>query len=268
VGAVPNADRFGYFGYLKKMILTLHNITMMKMGRLPFHGALVKIRLNNRTHTILLIGDSGAGKSETLEAFRVLSEDSLQDMTIIADDMGSVDITDGHTLGYGTEIGAFIRLDDLQPGYEFGQMGRAIFMSPTRTNARLLLPVTTYADVVRGSSVDMVFYANNYEEVDEEHPIIEPFTDSDAALRVFEEGQVMSKGTTTSKGIVRSYFANVFGPPQYRALHDEIARRYFDHFFAHGTFVGQIRTRLGLPGWETKGPEAAARALIGMMNGE
>ena len=26
VGAVPESDRFGYFGYLKKMILTLHNI--------------------------------------------------------------------------------------------------------------------------------------------------------------------------------------------------------------------------------------------------
>ncbi len=267
VGAVPNADRFGYFGYLKKMMLTLHNITMMKLGRLPFHGALVKIRLNNQNHTILLIGDSGAGKSETLEAFRVLSEDKLQDMIIIADDMGSLAIDDGHLQGYGTEIGAFIRLDDLQPGYEFGQMGRAIFMSPTRTNARLLLPVTTYADLVRGSNVDMVFYANNYEEVDAEHPIIERFTDSDTALRVFEEGKVMSKGTTTSKGIVQSYFANVFGPPQYRTLHDEIAHRYFDHFFAHDTFVGQIRTRLGLPGWETKGPEEAARALIGMMNG-
>ncbi|MFO7918921.1 MAG: phosphoenolpyruvate carboxykinase [Anaerolineae bacterium] len=265
IAAVPNADRFGYFGYLKKMILTLHNVKMMTMDRLPFHGALVKIRLHSQTHTILLIGDSGAGKSETLEAFRVLSENELQDMIIIADDMGAIDIADGDVLGYGTEIGAFIRLDDLQPGYEFGQMGRAIFMSPSRTNARLLLPVTTYPDVVQGNKIDMILYANNYQEVDEDHPIIERFKDPREALEVFEQGKVMSKGTTTSKGIVHSYFANIFGPPQYRDLHDRIARRYFDHFFAHRIFVAQIRTRLGIPGWETKGPEEAARALIKLM---
>ena len=43
VGAVPDGDQYGYFGYLKKMILTLHNIKMMKMGRLPFHGAMVNL---------------------------------------------------------------------------------------------------------------------------------------------------------------------------------------------------------------------------------
>lgn len=265
VAAIPNADRFGYFGYLKKMMLTLHNVKMMKMGQLPFHGALVKIRINDRNHTVLLIGDSGAGKSETLEAFRVLSENRLQDMIIIADDMGAIDIADNRALGYGTEIGAFIRLDDLQPGYEFGQMGRAIFMSPSKTNARLLLPITTYPDVVQGNRIDLIFYANNYEQMDEEHPIIERFSTSEEALQVFRQGKVMSKGTTTSQGIVESYFANIFGPPQYRTLHDRIAQRYFDHFFAHEIFVGQIRTRLGIPGWETKGPEEAAKALIKLM---
>ena len=35
VASVPCADRFGYFGYLKKMVLTLHNIKMMQAGKLP-----------------------------------------------------------------------------------------------------------------------------------------------------------------------------------------------------------------------------------------
>ncbi len=262
VGAVPNQDRFGYFGYLKKMMLTLHNIAMMKRGRMPFHGALAEIMLQGEVFSVLFLGDSGAGKSETLEAFRVLGEKMLQDMIIIADDMGTLDIRDGKVKGYGTEVGAFIRLDDLQPGYEFGQMGRAIFMSPSGTNARLLLPVTTYSDIVRGSDIDMIFYANNYEKVDEEHPIIGRFSDSDSALSVFREGRVMCKGTTAKEGIVRSYFANIFGPPQYMKLHEEIAQRFFNQFFKNDVFVGQVRTRLGLEGWETRGPEAAARALI------
>ncbi len=35
----------------------------------------------------------------------------------------------------------------------------------------------------------------------------------------------MSKGTTTSVGLVHTYFVNVFGAVQYKALHDDIARK-------------------------------------------
>ncbi|MFZ5801594.1 MAG: phosphoenolpyruvate carboxykinase [Candidatus Omnitrophota bacterium] len=264
VAAVPGEDHFGYFGYLKKMVLTLHNILMMKRGRLPFHGALVRLILKgDYEKTVLFIGDTGAGKSETLEALRTIGSDQIQDMTIVADDMGSLGLgPSGEILGYGTEIGAFLRLDDLQPGYAFGQMDRAVIMSPNKVNARIVLPVTSFENVVRGFSVDMVLYANNYEQVDEEHPILEKFHDPENALKVFRAGAVMSKGTTTSTGIVHSYFANIFGPAQYKELHDECARRFFGMFFEKKIAVGQIRTRLGISGNERSGPEAAAQALL------
>ena len=38
--------------------------------------------------------------------------------------------------------------------------------------------------------------------------------------------------------------------------YDEIAESYFKEFFSKGIFVGQLRTRLGIEGWERKGPEA------------
>lgn len=267
VAAVPNREEFGYFGYLKKMVLTLHNIKMMKLGRLPFHGAMVKIILrNDKEATVLIIGDTGAGKSETLEAFRVLGKSYIKELIIISDDMGSLEIAnEGEIIGYGTEIGAFLRLDDLQPGYAFGQIDRSIFMSPNQTNARVVLPVTTFENVIRGYSVDFIFYANNYEEVDEEHPIIERFNSPENALQIFREGAVMSKGTTTSKGLVHSYFANIFGPSQYKELHEKLAKEYFDAFFKKGVFVGQMRIRLGISGYEMKGPELAARELLNML---
>lgn len=262
--AVPNNDLFGYFGYLKKMVLTLHNITMMKRGIFPFHGALVEVVLEgNKKAVILIIGDTGAGKSETLEAFRMLGEAYIRDFIIIADDMGSLEINaQNEIIGFGTEIGAFLRLDDLQPGYAFGTLDRAIFMSPTKINARVVIPVTTYETVMKGHKVDFILYANNYDDIDEDHPIIERFTTPYDALKIFREGTVMSKGTTTSSGLVHFYFANIFGPPQYKALHEEIAGKYFDVFFKKGVFVGQIRTRLGIAGWEMKGPEEAAKELL------
>ncbi len=270
VAAVPGENRFGYFGYLKKMVLTLHNILMMKRGRMPFHGAMALIHLKNgRSATILIIGDTATGKSETLEALRILGQDAIRGMTIIADDMGSLEIReDGRLAGYGTEIGAFIRLDDLQQGYAFGQVDRAIIMSPQKINARVLIPVTSLGEVLAGYPVDYVLYANNYEQVDEAHPVIQPMPTPEAALRVFREGAAMSKGTTTSTGLGHSYFANIFGPPQYRDLHEELARKTFEAAYRSGTYVGQLQTRLAVPGFEMEGPMEAAGALLRKITGD
>ncbi|HTX91292.1 MAG TPA: hypothetical protein VMC09_08750 [Anaerolineales bacterium] len=267
VAAIPRRDEFGYFGYLKKMILTLHNIQMMKLGKLPYHGAMIRLNLKNEHGAnVLIFGDTGTGKSETLEAFRTLGEDEIREIVIIADDMGSLSLDEEKNLiGYGTEVGAFVRLDDLKPGFAFGQLDRAIIMSPNMVNARVILPVTTYDNVVKGYPVDMVLYANNYEDVDDQHPIIEKFECPEQALKVFREGAAMSKGTTTSTGLTHTYFANPFGPVQYQDLHDEIARRYFENLFEKGIFVGQLRTRLGIPGWERQGPEGSAHALLELL---
>ena len=268
IAACPNKDQFGYFGYLKKMALTLHNIKIMQQGKMPFHGALVRIvTKDDLSWTVLIIGDTGTGKSETLEAFRLIGDATIKEMIIIADDMGSLDITpDGNVLGYGTEVGAFVRLDDLQPGYAFGQLDRSIIMNPNQANARIVLPVTTYENVMHGYPVNMVLYANNYEEVDEDHPIIERLATPETALHIFREGTAMSKGTTTSTGLVHTYFVNIFGAVQYKALHEEIAKRYFETLFQNHIFVGQLRTRLGIAGWEHQGPEEAARELLLMLS--
>lgn len=267
VGAVPLENRFAYFGYLKKMILTLHNAWVMKRGRMPFHGAMSHIVLRGgNAATLLMLGDTATGKSETLEAFRSVGEKHIREIRIIADDMGSLEVDpDGRVIGYGTETGAFVRLDDLQQGYAFGQIDRTILMSPQKTNARVVLPVTTIEEALRGYPIDLLLYANNYEQVEEDHPIIESFESADEALRVFREGKAMSKGTTTSKGIVHNYFANIFGPPQYREIHDQLAERVFAAAYDGGVYIGKVRTRLGIPGFETTGPEEAARALLDLV---
>jgi energy-coupling factor transporter ATP-binding protein EcfA2 len=236
----------------------------MKAGNMPFHGAMVRILLHgNKEATILMMGDTGAGKSETLEAFRVLGDKHIRELKIIADDMGSIELDrDGNPIGYGTEIGAFLRLDDLQPGYAYGHLDRSIIMNPSQVNARIVFPVTNFNTIVTGHKIDYILYANNYEEIDDDHPVIERFNTPEWALGIFRNGAVMSKGTTTSTGLVHSYFANIFGPPEYREIHEKIAKSHFAAFFKTGVFVGQMRTRLGIQGYETSGPAEAASELL------
>lgn len=264
IGSIPQRDEYGYFGYLKKMVLTLHNIKMLKRGRMPFHGAMFNLAVRGCSEmTILLVGDTGAGKSETLEAMRSMVKDDVENLVIIADDMGSLEIApDGNVMGFGTETGAFVRLDDLQSGYAFGQIDRTIIMNPDEVNARVVIPVTTFNDIVKGFKVDIVLYANNYIKLDEGQAVIHPFHTVDEALDVFRAGAVMSKGTTTSTGLVNSFYANIFGPPAYPELQEELSRKYFSVFFEQKLLVGEIRTQLGIPGMERKGPQQAAQALL------
>jgi len=268
VGALPAKNEMGYFGYIKKMMLTLHNIKMMKIGRMPVHGAMVRICLKNGKYANLVImGDSGTGKSESLEAFRVLAKEYIRDMIIIYDDMGSLEINKkGEVISFGTEVGAFVRLDDLQPGYAFGVIDRSIIMSPQKTNARAVIPITTLQEILKGYKVDYFLYANNFEDVDNNHPIFEEFSSVKEAIPVFKNGARLAKGTTTEKGLVQSYYANIFGPSQYKELHEKIALKHFNKLFENKVKVGQLRTRLGIPGYEQKGPTEAARELLKIMN--
>ena len=266
VGAVADSEDVDYFGYCKKITLTLHNVIMMRRGRLPVHGAMCNINLKQgKKFNVVIVGDSGAGKSETLEAFRELADEYISDMTIIFDDMGSLQLSPAGLLGYGTEIGAFVRLDDLSPGYAFGHFDRSIFMNPDRHNARVVVPLTEYTDIIAGYPVDLLLYANNFETVTDDAPAVEFFTDPTQALDVFRSGYRAAKGTTDERGLVRTYFANPFGAEQLRDLHEPLARHHFERAFEMGVKVGQVRTRLGIEGWEREGPLEAAKALFALI---
>lgn len=264
LGYVNYSDEIDYFGYMKKMSLTLHNLIMIKKNNLPLHGAMVNIVMNNgKSANVVIVGDSGAGKSESLEAFRYLSEDFISDMTIIFDDMGTAKIEENGSIKcYGTEIGAFVRLDDLAPGYAFKEIDRSIFMNPDKINARLVMPISSYKDIIKGYPVDLFLYANNYEEVTDEKEEIEFFNNPADAIDVFKAGIRMAKGTTSETGLVESYFANPFGPAQKQVEVDKLLEKYFAQLFSTGVRVGQIRTSLGIVGKEKDGPIKAAKKLF------
>lgn len=263
VGYIAYCDEIDYFGYLKKMVLTLNNVINIKKGYLPIHGAGLSIVLqNNKTVNIVILGDSGAGKSESIEAFRSLAKDYIKEMTIVFDDMGSFRIKNEKVYAYGTEIGAFVRLDDLDAGYAFKQIDRSIFMNPDKVNSRLIMPVASFEEINKGYEVDFFLYADNYSAVLDNESSIEIFDEKKEALRIFKRGARLAKGTTTETGLVQTYFANPFGPVQKMKECDKLLDQYFETLFENNVRVGTIRTQLGLDNMQFEGPKAAAIELF------
>lgn len=265
IGYANYCDDIDYFGYMKKMLLTLHNVKQIENKNLPIHGAMVNIVLRNGTESnIIIMGDSGAGKSESLEAFRTLNESYIRHMRVIFDDMGYLKKEeDGSIKAYGTEIGAFVRVDDLDPAYAFAQLDRGVYTNMDKVNARVTIPISTYEIISRGYPVDYFLYANNYNEADKKILI---YDDLDEAITVFEDGARKAKGTTTEKGLVKSYFANPFGPVQEREATEKLVRSYFKDMKDAGVLIGEIHTSLAIDGRAKDGPREAAEELFTLIN--
>ena len=264
VGIAPHNDSIDYFGYMKKMLLTLYNTSMIDKGFLPIHGACVHITMKNgTTKNVVIMGDSGAGKSESLEALSEMAGDNISSQLTVFDDMGTFKIVDGKVMAYGTEIGAFVRLDDMTSGYAYREMDRAIFMNPDKTNSRLVIPVATYSQIMEGYNVDMYLYANNYDP--DCADAVEFYKNAEEAKPIFIRGARRAKGTTQETGMTESFFANPFGPVQREEQTRVIIDNVFNTLIANGTKVGVLHTRLAVPGMEHDGPMEAAKRLFELL---
>lgn len=265
LGFVCKSEENDYFGYLKKMLLTLHNLYMINHDSLPLHGAMVEITLRtNAKKRVVIVGDSGAGKSETLEALRQIASDDIKNIKVVFDDMGTLSINENKEIvASGTEIGAFVRLDDLEQGFAYEVMDRALFLNPSQVNARVVIPLSRYSFVIEKHPVDLFLYANNYENKDG----IKVFDKYDDALAVFKKGMRKAKGTTAEVGMTQSYFANPFGPMQYRAKTDRLLNKYFKALSDNKVVLGELYTKLALHDEEVRGPANAALALLKLLQG-
>lgn len=259
VGCVSYNERIEYFGYLKKMSLTLHNLAMMDKGWLPIHGAFVNVTLKSgKRKGIMLMGDSGAGKSESIEALKAMGNEKIRNIEVVFDDMGSIHLEDGIPYGQGTEIGAFIRLDDLDKGTPYRDMDRSIFMNPDSLNARVITPAAPYEVVATNHKIDMFAYANNYDEA----MGIREIDDIEEAKAIYTLGKRMALGTTQEVGISTTYFANPFGPMQKQEQCGKLIDDVFAELKKNNIFVGEIFTHLGFSRENREGLNVAAQQLL------
>ena len=264
VGEVPYTDKTTYFGYMKKMCLTVHNLHQIYNGRLPIHGSMLKIKFTNgKEKNVVFFGDSGAGKSESIEALQELADDKIVSMETIFDDMGSFTLTDdGHIYAQGTETGAFVRLDDLSSAVAFNNMDRGVYLNPELSNARVIIPADTYQNVVKHHHIDMWLYANNYSD----QVGIHRFDTKEEAEKVFIAGQRKALGTTDEVGMSKTFFANPFGPVQEPEKTKPVIDKVFTELFNKGVYVGEIFTHLGNDKSKDALKESASELLDVLMN--
>lgn len=259
IGNVSYNSQIEYFGYIKKMTLTLHNLAMIRKQWLPLHGSMINITLQNgTTKGIVFIGDSGAGKSETIEAIQNLGAKEIISTQVIFDDMGSLHLENGQICAQGTEIGAFVRLDDLDKGSAYREMDRSVFFNPESSNARIVIPVVGYPDVIANHHVDMFLYANNYEA----KIGVREFKDLEEAIGTFCEGKRFALGTTQEKGLSTTFFANPFGPVQKKQECLILIRQLFKAMQDSGITLGEVYTQLGVADKDKQALTQAASHLL------
>lgn len=265
VAKISYQPKIEYFGYMKKIMLTAYNVSMMEKGNLPIHGAMVNILFRDGTNKgVVFMGDSGAGKSEIIEEITNVGGTEIDRIDVIFDDMGAFRLTeDNEVVAQGTEIGAFVRLDDLDRALPYQAMDRSIFMNPeSTTNARVIIPVTDFDTVQSDHKVDYFLYANNYDN----KIGVQLFGSANEGKETFIEGKRMAKGTTHEMGLTYSFFANPFGPLQKEDVCRPLIDKFWNQFESSNVKVGEVYTNLGVEDRTEESLKDSARAVLELIH--
>lgn len=219
IGMVPAFPEYGYFGYCKKPILTLHNVLAITKGDFPLHCGC------NR----YVVGFD----KDTNEPF-------ISEIFIKADDMGKAEFYKSENdkfkrlKFYGTEIGAFACLDGFSEQAKLQLIGREIgYNASAGTNARQIVPVAEENEVSTGSDLDLLLYINNYDLKKPGETMVDTSMSVKDAIVNFHDGRRCAAGSTqTGRGGTEiSYWANPF--PLLKdndgtILHKELYEKYTD----------------------------------------
>jgi len=243
LGYVARNEKNDFFGYMKDMILNLHNVYMIKHNILPIHGAMVNIvTKGNHEKNIVVIGDNNAGKSEIFKALKFIDNQKIVEMNVIFDNMGIFCLKDGSVCAKGTEIGAYMMLDDLKTGYAYEELDRAIFINPESNVPKIILSNTRYEFISRENKIDYVFYANNSKDSDVS---IRIFNDINEMLKVFQEIEL----------------TDITGSSESKTLLEDV----FSVMFKNKISFGELYTKPGISEEENKGNITAARSIVDLL---
>ena len=171
-----DAEKFtDYVGYLKKPLLTVANEKVKESGGMPVHGSAFTVVFKNGLRKTLVIGgDSGAGKSETIIAMieQAIKEEGeavdVEGIDMLAGDMLSMyEGKDGQMYMIGTEEGDFMRMSDISGDWRSRFRDRLKKASTTNkkhpTNPRMTIGgLCDPEGFLRPVRVNNFYYIDNY----------------------------------------------------------------------------------------------------------
>jgi hypothetical protein len=208
VSWVNAEDITDYMGYLKKPLLTAANERVKAIGAMPVHGSAFTVEFKNGLRkTIVLAGDSGTGKSETIIAMveqiinGVGEAKGVKSIELLSGDMLSLyEGDDDQIYMMGTEAGDFMRLTDISDDWQ--TRFRDILSNASKTNlAHATNPRATISGLcddkkfLRPIRVNMFFTINNFDKK-EKLSFEEELNPENLLLDTYPRGYRREKGTS------------------------------------------------------------------------
>lgn len=197
-----------YMGYLKKPLLTMGNERVKNIGGLPIHGSALTVTAKNGLRkTIVMGGDSGTGKSETIIAMSqqiiegLGGAQDIESVELLSGDMLSLfEGEDGQVYMMGTESGDFMRLTDIPDSWQKRMRDWIDTASKTNldhpTNPRATINgICDEKKFLRPVRVNMFFNINNF-ETPEGSPVQEERDPENLLLDTYVKGYRREKGTS------------------------------------------------------------------------
>ncbi|MCR5066929.1 MAG: hypothetical protein K6A14_02575 [Erysipelotrichaceae bacterium] len=245
LAAVCRNYREESFISIRNVILMLHDLAQLQRGQLPVHGSLVEIFFRDESRkSLLLIGETGAGKSETVEALRSLSDEIRNDKTVrrlevVFDGVGSLKTVEGRVVACGSETGGFERMSDLGQSV-VRDVENGIFINLQKKDAMVILPFSSYETIRGDHGIDMVLYANNYENA----VGVERLESYEEFRSCLTEGKRMIRDPQGREMLVSSSPMNFGLNASQKERYLEIMDSVFTRLYENGVFAGQLYTNL------------------------
>lgn len=188
----------------------------MKVRNLPIHGALVHIVLkNNSTANDIIFGDSGAGKSESLDAFRTLAKDYLKSFKIILIIWGAWKLNMTKSFPQERKSEPLFSWMTWRKYTHLLQWIDSFLWIQTKLIPARLTPIAEIPRYYLWIWGRKYLSANNYESPKAK---IRLFDQQSEAQEVFISGKRMAKGNTSESGTIQRFLQIHFAPFRMRVM--------------------------------------------------
>lgn len=161
IGLHSGNENGNHFQYIKDMISTLYSCYCLKKHDFPLHGSMLQLHFPQKTIGVLLIGAPDTGKSALCTSLLQICDKKNIPYSKVFDDQGVLHNLDNDIYASGSEIGAFLHIDDLPQVTIYKQMSASVLLQEQQETTHVILPFTSIEEIRKFHKVDIIFYLDN-----------------------------------------------------------------------------------------------------------